>query len=444
MPRGSLRLRNAMLLLVSAVFYAWGDPLYLFLMLTELVCLWALGLLIHRYKGTKKAKLFLVLSIVLGLGTLGFFKYADFFLGNFNAALGSDIPLLNLALPLGISFYTFQMLSYSIDVYRGQAAVQRSLLDFSCYVMLFPQLIAGPIVRYADIDAQLAVREHSIARFAQGARRFVAGLAKKVLLANVFGELCQIMRDSGEPSVLAAWLYILAFALQVYFDFSGYSDMAIGLGRIFGFDFLENFRYPYIARSITDFWRRWHISLSTWFRDYLYIPLGGSRVKPTRFLLNMLIVWFATGFWHGAGWNFIVWGLYFGIVLLAEKFVLYRLLERLPALLRHVYVLLVVAIGWTLFDASDFVMVKTVLGRLFGFGASAAVGAESIYYLRSYMIPLLLGIFGTTPLPQRLFLRLSKGKAAAVWEPACVGVALILITAFLVSGSFNPFIYFRF
>jgi len=443
-PQGSPRLRNIVLLAASIVFYAWGEPVYLFLMLAEVALLWAFGLLIDKFRGTRKSKLFLIFSILAPLIALGFFKYADFFLGNINSVFGSSIPLLKLALPIGISFYTFQLLSYSIDLYRGEVAVQRNPLDFACYVMLFPQLMAGPIVRYADIAAQLTVREHSVPRFAQGARRFVIGLAKKVLIANILAELCQIMRASREGSVLSAWLYILAFGLQIYFDFSGYSDMALGLGRIFGFDFPENFNYPYIADSITDFWRRWHISLSQWFRDYLYIPLGGSRVKTARFVLNILIVWFATGFWHGADWNFIAWGLYFGLILLLEKLVFGKALAKLPKVLKHIYVLLIVAVGWVFFDSSGFAAAGATLGRLVGIGAESAAGVESLYYLRSYAVPLLIGFIGATPLPKRVFLRLSRSRSAAIWEPIGVAVLLLIVTAFLVDGSFNPFIYFRF
>jgi alginate O-acetyltransferase complex protein AlgI len=351
-------------------------------------------------------------------------------------------------LPIGISFYTFQILSYDIDLYRGNTAVQRNPATFAAYVTFFPQLIAGPIVRYVDIARALEKRTHTVQDVAAGARRFVLGLGKKVMIANVLGELVELCKTGGEKSVLAAWLYIAAYALHIYFDFSGYSDMAIGMGRMFGFHFLENFNYPYIAQSVTDFWRRWHISLSSWFRDYVYIPLGGNRVAAPRHVFNILVVWFLTGFWHGAGWNFIVWGLYFAALLLLEKFFLGKVLERLPRFLPHCYLALCVLVGWIFFDAHTLGDAVTRLGLMFGAGAKSLYGADSIYYLRSYLVPLVIAAVGCTPLPKRLLARVTARRAGVraltVLEPLTVAALLFAVTAYLVDGSFNPFIYFRF
>ncbi|WFA08031.1 MBOAT family O-acyltransferase [Tissierella sp. Yu-01] len=418
--------------------------MYLLLMVIEVTVLWGLGFKIDMYRGKPASKLFLILSLIVGLGALGFFKYADFFLKNINALINLDLPLLRIALPIGISFYTFQILSYSIDLYWGKTEVQKSLLDFATYVMLFPQLIAGPIVRYADIAAELENREHTIARFSFGARRFVIGLAKKVLISNLLGELVEIIRQSPEVSVLGAWIYVIAFTLHIYFDFSGYSDMAIGLGHIFGFEFLENFNYPYTARSITDFWRRWHMSLSSWFRDYVYIPLGGNRKSTPRFIFNILIVWFLTGFWHGADWNFIIWGLFYGILLLIEKFLIGGLVGKLPNWVQHIYVMLIVMVGWVFFDAKNLLAAGDTLSRMFGIGSEILINAESLYYLRSYLFPLIIAIVGCTSLPKRIAAKLDNEKIMIIFEPLYIAVLLVITTAFLVDGSFNPFIYFRF
>jgi len=372
------------------------------------------------------------------------FKYVDFFINNINIMFNTDFGVLALLLPVGISFYTFQTLSYTIDLYRGRIEVNRSLLDFATYVTMFPQLVAGPIVRYATVEKMLFNREHSIENVAIGMRRFVIGLAKKVLIANVMGELVNIYGYSSESSVLFAWLYVLAYALQIYFDFSGYSDMAIGLGRIFGFRFLENFNYPYIARSITDFWRRWHISLSVWFRDYVYFPLGGSRTSSGRHIFNIVFVWFLTGFWHGAEWNFIVWGLYFALVLLIEKYILHKLLDKAPRFICHGYVIFVALISWAFFDAANMAGAFTTLSQMFGIGADSLAGAESIYYLRSYFVPLIIGIIGSTQIPKLLATKLSANKSILITEPIVVVLLLLISTAYLVDGSFNPFIYFRF
>ncbi|MDR1605137.1 MAG: MBOAT family protein [Gracilibacteraceae bacterium] len=443
-PGGSLRWRNAILLIASLVFYAWGEPVYVLLMAAEAVSGWLGGLLIDRWRGRPGARAALVCSLAVGIGGLMFFKYADFFLANVNTLFGAGLSLLRLALPIGISFYTFQIMSYTIDLYRGRTAVQRSLAAFCTYVMLFPQLIAGPIVRYVDVEKELTGRRHTPLDFALGARRFIIGLSKKVLIANVLGELADLGKNSTENSLLFAWLYIVAYAFHIYFDFSGYSDMAIGLGRMFGFHFLENFNYPYIARSVTEFWRRWHISLSGWFRDYVYIPLGGNRVAPARHIFNILFVWFLTGFWHGAGWNFILWGLYFALLLLLEKYALHSLLARLPRPFAHAWVALCVLVSWAFFDAPNLAAALAVIGHMFGLGLDMVVGPESLYYLRSYAVPLLLACLGCTPLPARLWGGWAATRRKAALEACAVAVLLLLVTAYLVDGSFNPFIYFRF
>jgi len=445
MPKRSTRLRNLLLLIMSLVFYAWGEPRYVFLMIGQCIAAWGLGLLINRFRGRKAAKIFMLFSVIVSFSGLIFFKYANFFITNVNSVTNGSIPIIRLLMPIGISFYTFQIVSYTIDVYRGQVEAQRNVLDFSAYVALFPQLIAGPIVRYTDVARELGSREHTWNGFASGARRFIVGLGKKMLLANMFGELVQIYKDSGNQSVLFVWVYLIAYTLQIYFDFSGYSDMAIGLGRIFGFKFPENFNYPYIADSITNFWRRWHMTLSGWFRDYVYIPLGGNRVRKYRFIINILIVWALTGFWHGADWNFILWGGYFGIVLLFEKFLMGKVLEKLPKAVRHIYVMLIVFLGWAFFDSAGFDAAFGVIGRMFGAGASAFAGKETLYYLRSYAVPLVVGIIGVTPLVKIIAEKANKKRViATIIEPAALALILVAATASMVDGSFNPFIYFRF
>jgi alginate O-acetyltransferase complex protein AlgI len=372
------------------------------------------------------------------------FKYAGFITANLGRISGADFSFPELIMPIGISFYTFQILSYVIDLYRGRISVQKNLIDFATYVVLFPQLVAGPIVRYSDVAGALSHREHSVARAASGIRRFIVGLGKKVLVANVLGELAAIASASGEDSVLFAWLYIVAFTLQIYFDFSGYSDMAIGMGRIFGFDFPENFNYPYIAKNITEFWRRWHISLSSWFRDYLYIPLGGSRVSPARHIFNILFVWMLTGFWHGAAWNFLAWGLYYGLVLLLEKYLIGKWLSRAPSAFSHIYAMFVIVIAWVFFDAASFADAGNTLSQMFGFGVETAAGPESLYYLVSYALPLAAGILLCTPLPKRVAHTIRESKYGTILEPVALAAVLIVSTAFLANSSFNPFIYFRF
>ncbi len=436
--------RNAVLLAASLFFYGWGEPKFLLFMVFSIVQGYVFARLIGR--GRRK-KLFLTLSLVLSFALLGYCKYADFFIENFNAVTGLSLPLLKIALPIGISFYTFQIASYEIDVYRGDVAAQHNFIDFAAYVAMFPQLIAGPIVRYRDIAPQLKERTHSLEAAASGASRFAVGLGKKVLVANVLAQLVSAYKASAEQTALYAWLYTIAFTLQIYFDFSGYSDMAIGLGRIFGFSFPENFRYPYIAKSITEFWRRWHMSLSTWFRDYLYIPLGGSRCSRIRHIFNILVVWMATGFWHGAAWNFVFWGLFYAVLLMAEKFFLLPALKK-GRVLPHVYVLLAVTLGFVLFDAASLKDALHQLGTLFGAGTASGLGTEALYMLRSYGVVLALAALGATPLPAMLWKKVQEAKSLApvltVAEPLCTFALLALCTAFLVDGSFNPFLYFRF
>ena len=432
------KLKNFTLLVCSLVFYAWGEPRLVVLMLATVLIGYILGLLTERFP--KYKKVFLALSLTLSLGFLGYYKYVDFFITNINSITGLSIPLLKVALPIGISFYTFQLLSYNVDVYRGNVPAQKNFIDLAAYIALFPQLIAGPIVRYSDVAAQLKYRTHTWDKTAQGVRRFVLGLAKKILIANALGELCDIFRATGDQSVLYFWMYAVGFSLHIYFDFSGYSDMAIGLGKIFGFDFLENFNYPFISKSATEFWRRWHMSLGSWFRDYVYIPMGGSRVKKWRMFFNIFTVWMLTGFWHGAAWNFIIWGLYFAILLVVEKVFLLKYLNC-SKVLSHVYLLLAVVISFVIFNAVNMTEAFQYIGGMFGAGGIPLVSAEALYYLRSYAVIFLIAIIGATPIPK---LAIGKIKAAEYAEPAFLLVLLVLVTAYLVDGSFNPFLYFRF
>ena len=440
------RFRNAVLLLASLIFYAWGEPKYVLLMLASILSGYGFGLLQERYRGQKGAKLVCGLSVAVSLSFLLYFKYADFFLENFNAATGLGVPLLRIALPIGISFYTFQIISYTVDVYRGEPA-QKNLIHLAAYVAMFPQLIAGPIVRYSDIAQQLEHRSHSTALAAEGVRRFLIGLGKKILIANQLGELCSVFRASDEKSVLFYWLYAVAFALHIYFDFSGYSDMAIGLGKVFGFHFLENFNYPYISASITEFWRRWHMSLGTWFRDYVYIPLGGNRVGRARQLLNILVVWMLTGFWHGAAWNFVVWGLMFAVLLIMEKLWLLKPLSKCRPL-AHLYVVFFVVISFVIFNAENMGQALSDIGGLFGAGGIPLVSAEAVYCLRSFALVLILAVWGATPLLRNGLVRLSQyptaGKVLNALEPFTLFILLLVMTGYLVDGSFNPFLYFRF
>ena len=440
--------KNAVLLAASLFFYFWGEPVYTLLLIGVAFCGWIFGLLIDRFRGKRGAKLFLILSVAITLSALAFFKYADFALSNFNGLVGTSIPLLKLALPIGISFYSFQTISYSVDVYRGRAKVQRNFFTLATYVALFPQLIAGPIVRYVDVEKELQERTHSFADASYGAMRFLIGLGKKVILANVLGELITSFRACADKSVLLYWIYALAFTLQIYFDFSGYSDMAIGLGRIFGFHFPENFNYPYISASVSEFWRRWHMTLSSFFRDYVYIPLGGNRVKLPRWILNILIVWMLTGLWHGADWNFVLWGLYFAVLLVAEKLFLNKLLDRIPSFFRHVYVLLAIVLSFVLFNANGLVQAGSDFAGLFGGGGLPLCNSVTLYYLRSFAPILLLAAIGSTPLVRFVYRRIDQtiggAKAMSILYPIGLILILIAVTAYLVNGSFNPFLYFRF
>ena len=436
--------KNGVLLLSSLIFYGWGEPKYVYLMIATIALFYGCGLAIESVKRRTWKKAWLLVSIVLSLGLLAVFKYADFFLSSFNAVTGLGLPLLKLALPIGISFYTFQCMSYTIDVYRGNVPAQKNPISFGAYVALFPQLIAGPIVRYIDIARELDNRSHSLEDFTLGLRRFLVGLGKKILLANLFGELTNLYREASEPSVLFAWMYGLAFMLHIYFDFSGYSDMAIGLGRIFGFHFVENFHYPYLSKSVTEFWRRWHISLGSWFRDYVYIPMGGNRVSRPQWVINILTVWMLTGLWHGASWNFVAWGLLFAALLLMEKFV--PGIGKLPGWLRHGYVLIAVCFSFVLFNAADFSQAAQDTAAMLGLGGLPLASAEAVYYLKSYGVLFLAGIVGATPLARNLAASFEEKHpwACAVAEPIVLLALLLLCTAFLVDGSFNPFLYFRF
>lgn len=439
--------KNAVLLIASLIFYAWGEPQYVFLMITSIIVGYVSGLLIEVFHKKGKAKLILAASIGIHLGLLGYFKYADFLIGNFNEVTGLSIPLLKLALPIGISFYTFQIISYEVDVYRREAAAQKNLISLACYVAMFPQLIAGPIVRYRSVAEELKERHHTMEALALGARRFILGLAKKVLLANTLGELCDIFKTSEEKSVLFFWLYAVAFSLHIYFDFSGYSDMAIGLGKILGFHFPENFNYPYISQSVTEFWRRWHMTLGSWFRDYLYIPLGGNRVSWWRWYVNIFIVWISTGFWHGADWTFMVWGLFFAVLLVAEKRWWLKYLEK-SRILSRIYLLLAVIISFVIFNSADITEAFHDIGAMFGMGGYPLVSGEFFYYIKSFGWILLCGILGATPLVKKLVLKLKESsqgeKLINLSEPVVLIILLLVITAYLVDGSFNPFLYFRF
>ncbi len=439
--------RNLFLLIASLVFYAWGEPKYVFLMIFSILVNYIFGRLMDKNRGRqKRMKLLLVLSVVIDIGLLSVFKYTDFIITNVNAIFGSSFDLLNIALPIGISFYTFQAMSYTIDVYRDDVRVQKNLIDFGMYITMFPQLIAGPIVRYADVQDQLAERSVTTADFSEGIMRFVVGLGKKVLLANQMGAVwSEIYALGGDVSALMAWTGAIAYTFQIYFDFSGYSDMAIGLGRMFGFKFPENFRYPYQSVSITDFWRRWHITLSTWFKEYLYIPLGGNRCGLARQALNLLIVWSLTGFWHGAGWNFVMWGLYYFVILFIEKLFLLKALDKLPKLFRHVYALLLIVIGWVIFASDDVSVLLPYLGSMFG--ANGAVGGMDVYTLFTKAVLLIICCVASTELPKRLFLSATgaMNEKAAFTIKSVMTIALLALSMILLIGdSYNPFLYFRF
>lgn len=436
------RLKNIVLLISSLVFYAYGEPKFVVVMILSIICTYVFAILMDRYK--KHAKLFLTLSILVSTGILVYFKYFNFLIENINLWLSHKLDFIYVALPIGISFYTFQLMSYIIDVYRGEAKVQKSLIKLATYISLFPQLIAGPIVRYSTIEKQLDERNCSVNKFAQGVRRFVIGLGKKVLIANVLGEFVNVFLSSNDSTTLFYILYGISNMLQIYFDFSGYSDMAIGLGKMFGFEFLENFNYPYIATSITEFWRRWHMSLGSWFRDYIYIPLGGNRVSKTRWIRNILVVWLLTGFWHGAAWNFALWGVYFGIILVLEKIFLGKLLQKLPKIISNIYVLLIVMISFVIFSSNSTLEITNNLGGLFGITSDSFSSHESIYYFKSYFVVLLIAIIGATELPKKIASLDKLNKITNILEPVFLLSILVISTSYIVDGSFNPFLYFRF
>lgn len=445
------RFRNFVLMVASLIFYAWGEPVYVLVMLFSTVFDYTNGRLIEHFKKKEhlgKAKAVLVIDLCGNLAILGFFKYADFVIGNINSITGAGLSLLNIALPIGISFYTFQTMSYTIDVYRGEVAAQHNILTFATYVTLFPQLIAGPIVQYKTVAKELEKRKVTLDDFSQGAFRFTVGLAKKVLLANQIGSLWNTISGLHTMSVATAWLGAIAYSFQIYFDFSGYSDMAIGLGRMFGFYFLENFNFPYMSKSITEFWRRWHISLSSWFKEYVYIPLGGNRKGMARQIFNIMVVWFLTGLWHGANWNFVLWGLYYGILLMLEKLFLLKWLDKIPAWIRHVYSMFLVIIGWVIFAQTDIGQLLTYLKMMAGIGTASVVDGDFLYFLSCNAW--LLVVLVICSIDHRVWftkIAWKKEKLQKIWavlKPVTLVLFLVVSFAFLVGDSYNPFLYFRF
>ena len=438
------KFKNFILFLSSIFFYFCGEPIYTFLMIGEIFIAYVGA----RYLEKHRKKSILVSLLAIHIGALGLFKYSDFTINNINQIFGSKIPLLKLALPIGISFYTFQIISYVVDVYRGKVKAQKSFLKLATYVSLFPQLIAGPIVRYKTIEKELDNRTSNFENFAYGVRRFVIGLGKKVLIANMLGELCDVFSTTNEKSVLFYWIFAISYSLQIYFDFSAYSDMAIGLGRMFGFHFLENFNYPYISKSITEFWRRWHMSLSSWFRDYVYIPLGGNMKETIILVRNIFIVWALTGIWHGANWTFVIWGLMFGIMLIIEKLFLTKHLEKMPSILQRIYVLFTVMISFIIFNANSIGEAWNNIIGLFGTNGESLINASTVYYLKSYLVVLVIAIIGSTPLLKNIIEKLktktNANKIINLLEPIAMASILIIVTAYLVDNSYNPFLYFRF
>lgn len=439
--------RNPIILAASLVFYAWGEPKFLFVMILGIIICYVSGRLLGAVNRNVIRKIILIMTLVVELGFLAYFKYVDFFIASFGQITGLDVKLLGVALPIGISFYTLQIVSYVIDVYRKDVEPQKNFFDLATYIAMFPQLIAGPIIRYSDIEKQLKNREISFEKVALGARRFILGLSKKVLIANALGAFNATFRASDNPSILFFWLNAIIYALHVYFDFSGYSDMAIGLGKILGFDFMENFNYPFISKSASEFWRRWHISLGSWLRDYVYIPLGGNRCSKLRWLLNIFIVWFLTGFWHGAAWNFILWGLFYGVFILIER----PFIKKIPKAVGTIYQLLLSIVGFLIFGAESLSMIGADLVGLVGFVGVNRIpiaNTESIYYLVSYAVVIGVAIIGATPLPKKVIEIVAGNKVGKkiidILEPIVLIALLILVTAYLVDGSFNPFLYFRF
>ena len=442
-----LKWRNLFLLVVNLVFYGWGEPVYILLMLFTIVVDYFSGLAVARCKGQgndRGAKIAVAAALVLNLAILFFFKYWDLVATTLQH-VGLNMPVLELALPIGISFYTFQTMTYPVDVYRGDAEAQRSLVNFGTFVTLFPQLIAGPIIKYKELADQMTYRTHSPEQFASGVQVFVVGLAKKVLLANNIGKLWDVYLalPTDQLTVAGAWLGVLAFSLQLYFDFSGYSDMAVGLGRMLGFEFPRNFNYPYISKSVTEFWRRWHISLGSWFREYLYIPMGGNRVKKPRLFFNLFVVWAATGIWHGASWNFLIWGLYFAVLIIVEKAFLGKVLEKLPAAVQHIYTLFLVLVSWAIFAVEDFAHMGSYLRAMFGMAPGGLTNDNVWYYFTSFLPMLIIAVAASTPLAAKLWKRLPV-RAVKIVLPVLLLAGLVLSTAYLVDGTYNPFLYWNF
>lgn len=439
------KFRNAFLFAVSLVFYGYGEPVFILLMLVSVTMNYIFGILIGKYReDRKKAKVLLVLNVVFNLGLLGFFKYAAFFVDTLKIIpLFSGLETPEIPLPIGISFYTFQTMSYTIDVYKGGCKVQKNFVALGTYVALFPQLIAGPIVMYVDVENQLMHRTENWDMFTRGVKLFMVGLAKKVLIANQMGNLWAELKPDTESGLIGAWVGIIAFTLQIYFDFSGYSDMARGLGNMLGFDFLKNFDFPYISKSITEFWRRWHISLGTWFREYVYIPLGGNRCKPLRHVFNIMAVWFLTGMWHGASWNFILWGIYFGVILLVEKYFLLKHLEKLPAVFSHIYALFLIILGWAIFDFTDITLMGQYIASMFSL-ENGLLSAEATPLVLGYLPLIAVGWFMSLPVARKVILKVFSVKGGWMLEAVACVVVLLLCVASLVSSSYNPFLYFRF
>ena len=438
--------KNIILLIASLLFYFYGEPKYVFLMIAEIIIAYIGAILIDKYKN--QSKNILIITLFIHVLLLIIFKYTDFIIQTINDISNANIKLLNIALPIGISFYTFQIISYVIDVYNGKVKVQKNIINLATYVSLFPQLVAGPIVRYQTVEKELDDRVHSFNNFAYGIRRFSIGLAKKVLIANALGELCTKAFVLNETTVIFYWIFGISYMLQLYFDFSAYSDMAIGLGRIFGFNFPENFNYPYISKSITEFWRRWHISLGTWFKDYVYIPLGGNRDGKYKQIRNILIVWLLTGIWHGANWTFLIWGLLFGIILIIEKIFLNKFMEKLPSFIKRIYVLFIVMILFIIFNAENMSVALTNIKGLFGMNGEIFVNDYTLHYLKSYLPLLIIAFLGATPFIKTLIDKLRKNKYVNniinILEPILIVIILVVVTSYLIDNSYNPFLYFRF
>lgn len=437
------KFRNIILLMFSVLFYFYGDPKYILLMLIEVLISYVVGLLIDKYK----SKNILIIGIFIHVLLFGIFKYFNFVIINVNNLFHSNLNLLNVVLPIGISFYTFQIISYEIDVYNKKVNVQSNILKYFLYVFLFPQLIAGPIVRYQDVNNEIDNRNVTFEMFANGLRRFIIGLSKKVIIANNLGELCNIYLNLGDKSVLFTWIFAISYMLQIYFDFSGYSDIAIGLGKMLGFNFPENFNYPYMAKSITDFWRRWHMTLSSWFRDYVYIPLGGNKKGVLKQIRNILIVWSLTGLWHGASWNFIVWGLYFGILLILEKFILKKYFSNVPKFIKGIYTLFLVMISFVIFQGDNLSNDFNIIKGLFGLNGELFINNVTLYYLKGYVLFIVLGVISSTNYVKNLVIKISNGKGKKIiniLEPIYLLILLIIVTMYLIDSSYNPFLYFRF